>query len=401
MTKENQNIQCPNCGHAIDVNDILYHQLQEKIGKEYNTKLQELEKQKGKISVTIEEGVRKQLQTEKSKMEKKIRTQVSEETAAEIQSYQEQLDVKTKEVNKLNLLKSELSKVKREKEELKEQIEAAAEEKLNGMIKEEKIKIRSLVDRENELKFSEKDHVIETLNGQLKDMTRKLEQGSMQIQGEVQELAIEEYLRNAYPYDLTEPVGKGVRGADVIFTVRNKIGNDCGKIIFESKRTKSFSDEWILKLKSDAVSAKADILVIVTEAMPEDIDKIGIRNGVWICSFNDYKGLVLALRESLIKINNAFSSQINKGEKMSMLYDYLCGAEFQLEITAIVEAFTQMNTELLGEQRSMTMLWKRRQKQIDRVLQSTIHMYGSIKGIAGNEIGTIQALELPVPIEEK
>ena len=398
--KEIQKISCPKCGEAINVNDLLYHQLEEKVQQDFKGKVSELEKQKENFEKTVESAVKSKVQSEKTGMEKKLRAEIKEETSEEIQSYQRQLEEKTGEIKKMNKLRSELAQAKRDRDELKEKIEAEAEEKINKTVGEEKEKIRKQVDRENELKFSEKEHVIETLNAQLKDMTRKLEQGSMQVQGEVQELAIEEYLRTAYPYDLTEPVGKGVKGADVILTVRNKIGNDCGKIIFESKRTKSFSDEWVSKLKFDAMSAKADILVIITETMPEGIDKIGIRNGVWISSFKDYKGLVLALRESHIKINNAFSSQINKGEKMQMLYDYLCGSEFQLEITAIVEAFTQMNTELLGEQRSMAMLWKRRQKQIDRVLQSTIHMYGSIKGIAGNEIGTIQALELPAPIEE-
>jgi len=173
-------------------------------------------------------------------------------------------------------------------------------------------------------------------------MRRKAEQGSMQIQGEVQELAIEEILKNLFPVDLIEEVWKGIKGADVIHTVRNRIGVDCGIILYESKRTKTFVQDWIPKLKTDALKVKADLLVIITEALPDGIDKIGQKERVWICTYNDFKGLVIVLRESLIKISEAYSSHTNKGEKMQMLYDYLISNEFMLQVSAIVEGFSDL-----------------------------------------------------------
>jgi hypothetical protein len=223
-------------------------------------------------------------------------------------------------------------------------------------------------------------------------MRRKAEQGSMQMQGEVQELAIEEILRNLFPVDLIEEVGKGIKGADVIHTVRNRIGFDCGKILYESKRTKTFVQDWITKLKADALIVKADLLVIITEALPDGIEKIGQKEGVWICTYNDFKGLIIVLRESLIKISEAYSSQTNKGEKMQMLYDYLTSNEFMLQVSAIVEGFSDLQDSYIREKRAMERIWKEREKQLERIQLNTNHFIGSIKGIAGTSIPQLKEI---------
>lgn len=392
-----QQISCPNCGHSIDVNDLVYHQMEEQVSKEYSTKLANLEKEKGKLTETIEEGVKKQLQTEKSKLEKKLRTEITGESAEAIRSLEEQLEQKSTEVKELNKLKTELTKVKREKNELKEQIEAEAEEKITQRVAEEKAKIRNQVEKDNELKLSEKDNMIDTLNTQLKTMQRKLEQGSMQTQGETQELAIEEYLRTNFPFDTIEEVKKGARGADSLQTINTMTKQNCGSVYFESKRTKEFQESWIEKFKEDMRLKNATVGAIVTDVMPEDMKRLGMRNGIWVCTYQEFKGLCFVLREMVILYSNAIASQENKGTKMELLYSYLCSTEFQREVEAIVEAFTQMSSDLQSEQRSMTMIWKKRQRQIDKVVQSTIHMYGSIRGIAGNAIQPIPGLELPAP----
>jgi len=242
------------------------------------------------------------------------------------------------------------------------------------------------------MKIKELEKQLDDQKKLAEEMKRKVEQGSMQLQGEVQELVLEEVLKSLFPLDLVEEVGKGIKGADVIHTVRNKIGIDCGVILYESKRTKSFSNEWINKLKSDAVIAKADICIIVSETLPEDIDKMGQKDGVWICSFNDFKGLVLVLRESLIKINDAYSSQTNKGDKMQMLYDYLTSTEFRLQVGAIIEGFTELHDSYTQEKRAMERIWKQREKQLEKVLLNTNHFIGSIKGIAGSSIPELKQI---------
>lgn len=401
MVKEVQKIDCPKCGTEINVNNLVYHQMHEQVQKEFQGKFSELEKQKEKISERIQEGIKKLMQNEKSKLEKKIKAEIMTETSEEIQSYQKQLEEKTKEIRGLNKLKSELAQAKREKDELQEKIQAEADEKLNTLIKEEKSKIRSQVEHETELKLVEKDNMIETLNGQMKDMQKKIEQGSMQVQGEVQELAIEGFLKVNFPLDNIDEIKKGARGADCYQIVNTHSRQNCGSIYYESKRTKDFQPSWVEKFKEDMRLRNATFGVLVTEVLPKNMERMGKMDGVWICTFQEFKGLCFVLRESIILYSNVLTSQENKGEKMTMLYDFLTSNEFKMQVEAIVEGFSQMNTDLASERRSMEMIWKKREKQIQKVLQNTIHMYGNIKGIAGNSIGTIKALELPAPEDVK
>ncbi|MCX6350805.1 MAG: DUF2130 domain-containing protein [Bacteroidetes bacterium] len=220
----------------------------------------------------------------------------------------------------------------------------------------------------------------------MNDMKRRIEQGSMQLQGEVQELALEELLRELFVTDLIEEVGKGVKGADVIHSVRDRFGKECGKILYESKRTKHFNHDWITKLKHDSVLVKADLLVIVSETLPEGMDKLDLVEGVWICGFYDVKMLAIILRESLIKINQAYTAQANKGDKMQMLYDYLTSTEFILQFRAITEGFVSLKESYEKEKNAMQRIWKEREKQLDRILLNTNEFIGSIQGIAGSSI---------------
>jgi hypothetical protein len=244
------------------------------------------------------------------------------------------------------------------------------------------------------MKLNEKDLLIQTLQKNLDEMNRKVEQGSMQSQGETQEIALENLLQTTFPFDKIEEVGKGVRGADCIQLIRNNTGKECGKIIYESKRTKDFKQEWIDKLKADMRNAKADVAVIVTETMPKDLDQFGLKDDVWICNFNEVRALATVLRNGVIKIEQAKASQENKGDKMHTLYDYLIGNEFYNHISAVVQGFTAMKAALEKEKAAMNKLWKEREKQIELVSLNTTSMYGSIQGIAGNSVKEIEQLEL-------
>jgi len=452
---EASSIKCPSCGTEINVSDILYHQVQEQLKKDfdkqsaikdqaYKARQEELDRaaatltqEKENLQQQVDNAVKTKLSTEKEKLEKSIRQQLGEENSDRIASLQKELLEKSGQVKELNQTKAEIERLKREKNEIREtvvlekekefteqlsierkKLQAQADVNLKELyqsklsieqLKRDKEEMRDTVALEKEKEFTEKLRSeklriqtlaeessalrIDELKKQLEDqkklaeeMRRKAEQGSMQLQGEVQELAIEETLRILFPFDLIAEVPKGVKGADAIHTVRNHIGNDCGTILYESKRTKAFSNEWINKLKVDAVTAKADVCIIITEAMPDGFDKIGQREGVWICSFNDFKGLVLVLRESLLKINDAYASQTNKGEKMQMLYDYLTSNEFKLQLGSIVEGFSDLQDSYTQEKRAMERIWKQREKQLERVLLNTNHFIGSIKGIAGSSI---------------
>jgi hypothetical protein len=246
---------------------------------------------------------------------------------------------------------------------------------------------------EFQLQLKELQKQLEDQKKLAEEMRRKAEQGSMQLQGEVQELALEEMLRAAFPFDMISEVGKGVRGADCIQTVRNNLGQECGQIIYESKRTAAFTNDWIEKLKMDMRSLGAEIAVIVTKSMPKDMDSFGIKDGVWICSFSEVKALATVLRDGVIRVFNAAKSQENKGDKMHLLYNYLTSSEFSEQWKAIREGFMSMRMSIQKERDAMEKLWKAREKQLEKVLLNAAHVRGSIEGIAGMDSVDLNLLE--------
>lgn len=407
-----RSIACPKCGTTIDVSELLYSQVEEELRKSFDIQLTAernkfaektsvlekdrlaLEEQRKCLQEEIQTSIKKQIQVERPKLEAQIRKNLEEENSEQFKSMQAELTRKSEQVKELNKAKSDIECLKREKEELKESILADAQKTLNETLKEEKSKIQKTVEDRVQLKLSEKDSLIDQLKHQLQEAQRKVEQGSMQLQGEVQELAIEEWLRNSFPLDTIGEVKKGARGADCLHTINTRSRQNCGSIYYESKRTKDFQPSWIEKFKMDLRTKGANIGVIVTEAMPKDMERMGLKDGIWICSFEEFKGLCGVLRESIVQISNAIVAQDNKGDKMIMLYDYLTSNEFKMQIEAIVEGFAQMQTDLNTEKRAMESSWKKREKQIEKVLLNTNHMYSSIKGIAGSAIASVPQLEL-------
>lgn len=413
MSQEPSKIVCPNCGEEIDVNEILYHQLDGEIRKKYNDELAQqrkmleqgetrlrddraaIERDRAEYQENLHEAVRQGLEGEKARLEKRLKKQAEQEQASRVASLEDELQEKSRQVEELNRSKAEIERLKREKAQLRDEIELDAQKRLNEQLNQEKGKIRKFEEDRARLQISEKEQLINQLRDQLQEAQRKAEQGSMQLQGEVQELAIEEWLSGKFPLDSITEIKKGERGADCLQTVHTHARQNCGSIYYESKRTKTFQPGWIEKFKADIRDKNADIGVLVTEAMPADMQRLGLRDGIWVCSFDEFKGLCAVLRESIIQISNAMVTQENKGDKMGMLYDFLTGNEFRMQVEAIVEGFTQMKSDLESERRSMTGIWKKREKQIDKVLLNTNHMYNSVKGIAGNAVQTVALLELP------
>ncbi|MET0394321.1 MAG: DUF2130 domain-containing protein, partial [Chitinophagaceae bacterium] len=250
-------------------------------------------------------------------------------------------------------------------------------------IEEQKVAAR---ETEYQLRMKELEKQLDDQKKLADEMRRKAEQGSMQLQGEVQELALQELLKNAFPFDEIAEVGKGVRGADCIQTVRNNFGQECGRIIYESKRTNAFAADWIEKLKADMRSQGADIAVIVTRVMPKDMDCFGIRDGVWICSFSEASALASVLRDGVIRVFNTTKTNENRGDKMHLLYDYLTSSEFAEQWKAIREGFLSMKQSIQKERDAMERLWKAREKQLEKVLLNAAHIRGSIEGISGNDV---------------
>jgi hypothetical protein len=394
-------ITCPNCSHEFEPNDAIRDEVQKELRaqmvdwqkkkddeykkkeSEYQTQLQLKEQETQRL--LIEERKKAALQ-----VEQQIRTQLESDYEVQMKMLQ-QKDAENE--SKLKLAREkELEFIRKEQELLTKQQEQELE--LQRMLAEERNKLtdqirkqeedrNKLKEQEHQMRIREYEKKLEDQSKLVEEMRRKAEQGSMQLQGEVQELALEELLRNAFPFDVVSEVGKGVRGADCIQTIRNQFGQECGTIIYESKRTKEFSMEWIEKLKTDMRSLGADVAVIVTQAMPKDMDSFGEKDGVWICSFSEARALSHVLRDLIIRVYNAGRSRENQGDKMTLLYSYLTGREFAEQWKAIREGFMSMRISIQKERDQMEKLWKAREKQLEKVLINTAQIRGSIDGISG------------------
>jgi hypothetical protein len=400
-------IKCPSCGHEFPLEDALNDELKEAIEKEKQELRQQMatyKKQKEEEMNRKESEWQQKSQTEKVLLQKQIEESVRRNVSADFENQLQVLKQSNRESEEklkaarqkeLEFLQKERDlKTKEAELELTVQKKLQTErEKLSDELR--KIEEQKSVARENELqlKMKELEKQLDDQKKLAEEMRRKAEQGSMQLQGEAQELALEEMLRSAFPFDVIDEVGKGVRGADCIQTVQNSLGQECGKIIYESKRTNAFSLEWIEKLKTDMRSLGAEIAVIVTKAMPKDMDCFGVKDGVWICSFGEVRALTSVLRDGVIRVYNAAKSNDNKGDKMNLLYGYLTSNEFAEQWKAIREGFMSMKLSIQKERDAMERLWKAREKQLEKVLLNAAHIRGSIEGISGMDAVDLHLLE--------
>ncbi|MBP8115790.1 MAG: DUF2130 domain-containing protein [Chitinophagaceae bacterium] len=379
-------IKCPSCGHQFEPNEAIREEVEKELRskaadwqKKKNDEFQlKLEEEKKNIQLSLEENIRKNISAD---FENKLKL-------AEQNNKDNEEKLKLARAKELEFLKKE-NELKAKEEEL----ELSLQKKLNEERGKLSVEIRQLEEQKNaaketdyQLKVKDLEEKLESQKKLAEEMRRKAEQGSMQSQGESQELLLEELLRTTFPFDVISEVGKGVRGADCIQNVRNNLGQECGKIIFESKRTKDFANDWIEKIKADMRSQGAEVAVIVTQALPKDFDRFGEKEGVWICSFAEVKPVVQMLRNGIIKLSTALKSQDNKGDKMHLLYDYLTSREFAEQWQAIREGFMSMRNSIQKERDAMERLWKAREKQLDKVVLSAAHVRGSIEGISGTDV---------------
>ncbi|MBT1702477.1 DUF2130 domain-containing protein, partial [Chryseosolibacter indicus] len=232
-------------------------------------------------------------------------------------------------------------------------------------------------------------------NKLINEMKRKSEQGSMQMQGEVQELAIEDFLETAFPRDVIEEISKGKRGGDCVHIVKDQFDRISGRILYESKRTKHFSYEWISKMKSDLILKQADLGVIVTEALPEGMTRFGEKDGIWICTFSEFKALAFLFRYNLARIGEILASQENKGDKMQMIYSYVTGNEFKQKLEAAFESYNEMQEDLIKEKALLMSQWAKREKRLLKAMENLVSLYGDVRGIAGGAVQEIKSLEVP------
>jgi len=407
-------IKCPNCSHTFPIEEVMAEEykkdLREKMvsftkqkEEEFAKKQTEFITQQKQQEFAFEEQQKKQAQAYEQKLieeKKQLQTALEESLrksiATDFENKLQMLDNANKEseeklksarAKELEFLKKEEA-MRQKEEEMELQLQRKLQEQRADMteqIRKQEAEKNNIKETEHQLRVKELEKQLDDQKKLAEEMKRKAEQGSMQLQGEVQELILEELLRNAFPFDLISEVGKGVRGADCVHHVRNQFGQECGKIIYESKRTKDFSMEWIEKLKKDMRSMGVDVAVIVTQTYPKGMDCFGEKDGVWICSFDEVKAVSYILRDGIVKLFGATKSQENRGDKMHMLYDYLTSNEFSEQWKAIREGFMSMKLSIQRERDAMEKLWKAREKQLEKVMLNAAHIRGSIEGIAGTD----------------
>jgi hypothetical protein len=409
LTKTNLQIKCPHCGNKFSPEAALEHDVRLHLENEFEKKLEEnaktveqrtkkIEEEKYLLKIKALESDRKDKVARLLKLEEQSLIFEERERKLGDRENQIELELRKRLLDREKLLTIEADRRASEKAQLEILEKHRALEKQKETLD---ITLRKRVQEETE-KAREEEHMkVADLQKKLDDQTRlvnemkrKSEQGSMQAQGEVQELAIEEYLRNIFVRDVIEEVSKGKRGGDCVHHVKDGYGNLCGKILYESKRTKNFGGDWAPKLKEDMRLTQADIGVIVTEVLPNDMTRFGQYEGVWVCTFGEFKALASLFRDSLSRIGEVRAAQENKGDKMQLLYAYLTSTEFRQKLEAIVEAFRQMQDDLNKEKAQAISHWARREKQIFKVMENTVSLYGDVRGIAGTAVKEIEALEI-------
>ena len=412
-------ITCPNCKTEIRLTESLAAPLIETTRKQFQQQLAQKDDEIAKREQGILEKER-QLTISKNKLDEQVASQVedqlkidraritAEESRKSKQAFANDLEQRSREVAELqSILKNQEAKLteaqktqadllrkQRELDDAKRELDLTIEKRVQEGLSVTRQQARKEAEDEQRLKVLEREQTIAAMQKQIEDLKRRSEQGSQQLQGEVQELELENLLRNKFPFDAIEPVPKGEFGGDVLHRVVGLNGQPSGTILWEFKRTKNWSDSWLVKLRDDQRAAKAEIAVIVSQVLPKGVETFDLVEGIWVTHPRAALPVAMILRQSLLEL--ALARQANQGQqtKTDMVYQYLTGPRFRLRVEAIVEAFSTMQEELDREKRVIMKQWAKRGEQIERVMGATVGMYGDLQGIAGKSLQEIEGLEL-------
>ena len=393
----NNHIQCPKCKHEIDIENVLAERIEAEQNAKFSTRLKAVEQREQAIEqekANMQRHITLLLEQEKVKLLPQLRAAINAEKEQQLNTLQTELNEKSKQVATLKMQEGELLRQERQLEEARAGIETEVEKRLVTEKTALLANLREKVQNESLVELKQKDLVIEQMKTQLNEMKRKVEQGSMQLQGEAQEVVIEEILRVLHRFDEFEEIKSGELGADILQRVYSRTGQCCGSILFESKNTKAFSESWVDKLKEDMRLKKADLGVIITKALPKGVSSFEQREeNLWICSFEHFKPLTFALRALLLKVEEVRIVQANQGDKSKLLYEYLVGSEFKTQLKNIHDTFGGMHQSLFKEKKAALLNFKKREKEIDLIMRSLTDIAGSINGISGQTVAEFTDFE--------
>jgi hypothetical protein len=409
-------ITCPQCKVEIKLTESLAAPLIQATRREFETRLaqkdadvarkeailREREAAIAKAKEKLDEELAAKLLQERSKIaaEETRKAKLSlasdlEQKAraiVELQDVLKQRDLKLAEAQKAQ---ADVLRKQRELDDAKREMELTIEKRVQECLSSTREQARKEAEEELKLKVFEKEQTISSMQRQIEELKRRAEQGSQQLQGEVQELELENLLKTKFPRDSIQPVPKGEYGGDVLHRVNGTLGQSCGFILWECKRTKNWSDGWLAKLREDQRTARAEIAVMVSQALPKDVETFELIDGVWVTHPRAAVPMAVVLRQSLLEVAAVRQSSEGQQTKMEMVYQYLTGSRFRQRVQAIVEAFSCMREDLDREKRAIVKQWAKREEQIDRVMEATVGMYGDLQGIAGKTLQEIEGLEFP------
>ena len=388
-------IKCPKCGAAIPLSEALSHDIEERARLNFEKELAENKRKHDSELKALEKDLDSRLQKQRKELEAKLKKQAEEAVSADIADLKAQAEESNLKLKKAENNELALRKKQRELEDREKNLELETARKLDEEKKKIEDAVGSRLEEQHKLKDAEKDKKLTDALKQVDELKRKMEQGSQQTQGDVLELELEGMFKREFPFDVIEAVSTGVRGGDIIQIVKTQSGRTCGIILWETKRVKNWSESWIVKLKDDQGDAKADLAVLVSEALPAGFHHFRQINGVWVTDIPSALSLAIALRMVLIQTANAKEIESGKDDKKDMIYRYVTGPEFRNRVTAIIEGFRAMKEDLESERRAMQKIWASREKQIERIISNTAGMHGDLEGLAGPALPRIKILELP------
>jgi hypothetical protein len=407
-------VLCPQCKTEIKLTESLAAPLLESVRRDYEQRLtqkdadiarrerllNERAESIEKAKATIDQQIAIKLQQERVKVaaEEAQKAKLAlgndlDQKAREINALQEILKQRDAKLAEAQMAQAELMRKQRELDDAIRELDLTVEKRVQANLAEAREKAKLEAEEELKLRVMEKDQTIIAMQKQIEELKRRAEQGSQQLQGEVQELELEALLLAKFPRDTIQPVPKGEFGGDVLQRVVGPLNQVCGTILWESKRTKNWSDGWLSKLREDQRAAKAEIAVIISQALPKDVESFDFVEGVWIAHPKVTLPVAMSLRQTLIEVATARQASEGQQTKMEMVYQYLTGPRFRQRVQAIVEAFSSMKEDLDREKKAITRQWAKREEQIDRVMQATVGMYGDLQGIAGRTLQEIEGLE--------
>ena len=403
-------ITCPNCRSDIKLTESLAAPLIEqalsqkdadiaKRERDIEARREALEKDKAALQAEVADRVaaeRTKIAAEEARKAKLLAAADLTERDKKLTELQEVLRERDLKLADAQKAQAELLRKQRELDDAKREMDLTIEKRVQQSLGDVRLKAKQEAEDTLKLKILESNEKIASMQRKIEELKRKAEQGSQQLQGEALELELENLLRTKFPRDIVEPVPKGEYGGDVLQRVMGPLDQACGTILWESKRTKNWSDGWLAKLRGDQRAAKAELALLVSNALPADVESFDLIDGVWVSNARCAVPLAIALRQSLVELQASRDSRQGQETKMEMVYDYLTGPRFRHRVEAIVEKFNDMQADLDRERKWLTKQWAKREQQIRIVVEATAGMYGDVQGIAGQALDEIDALTLPM-----